>query len=54
VIGVNDVVLQPDMFQRSLSFLESLLVFVEHCYSLERRKRPTNHPYATYEELLSL
>jgi len=54
MIGISDV-LQTDAFQRSLSFLESLLMFVEHAYCLEcSKKRDTDRLYTTYEELLRM
>lgn len=54
MISASDIVLQKDMFQRSLAFLESLLLFVEHCYGLQRRTRDTDRVFVIYEELLRM
>ena len=47
--------LQTDMFQRSLSFLESLVTYVEAYYCLQRsRKFSMDRIYTMYEELLRM
>jgi len=42
------------MFQRTLYFLESLLMFFEHSYCLELKKRDSDRIFATCEDLLKM
>jgi len=54
VIGASASVLQKDAFDRSMAFLKSLLMFVEHGFCLERRNHAADGIYNNYRDLLRM